>query len=286
MTSAAWLQLLVVILAVAVVAPLLGRYLAEVHGGGSAPGDRIFLPIERAIYRVCGVDPAGRQRWPAYALSVLAFGAVSVLGLFVVLRLQSELPFNPTGVDGMPAALAFNVAVSFVTGTNWQSYAGESTISHLSQMSGLVVAQFTAAAVGMSVALAVVRGVTARRRADDDASDLPLGSFWVDATRNIVRILIPLAAAATVVMISQGVMQNLHGNRTVEAVAGGTQTLPGGPVATQEVLKYLGTNGGGFYNAGSAHPLANPNGVTSVFEFPGWLRSRSPFRSCTDVSIG
>ena len=269
-TSAAWLQLFAVVTAVVVVAPLLGRYLAAVHGGGRAPGDRVFVPVEGAIYRVSGVDPGRGQRWQAYAAAVLAFSVVSVVGLFLVPRLQSALPFNPTGVGAMPAPLAFNVAVSFVTGTNWQAYAGESTISHLSQMSGLVVAQFTAAAVGMSVALAVVRGLTARGRGDEHVDDavgtVSLGNFWVDVTRNVVRVLIPLGALATVVMISQGAVQNLHGNRTVETIEGFEQSLPGGPVATQEVLKTLGTNGGGFYNAGSAHPFANPNGVTNAFE--------------------
>lgn len=181
MTGAGWVQLGVVALAVAVVAPLLGRYLAAVHGGGPAPGDRIFLPVERLACRLAGVVPASSQRWSSYARSVMAFGLVSVSGLYLILRFQAVLPFNPTDAPAVEPALAFNAAVSFVTGTNWQAYAGETTMSHLSQLAGLVVAQFTAAAVGMSVAVAVVRGLVHRHRAHahtDADVDAGLGNFW------------------------------------------------------------------------------------------------------------
>jgi potassium-transporting ATPase potassium-binding subunit len=267
MTGAAWIQLAVIVLAVAAVAPLLGRYLAAVHSPGRSPGDRVFLPVERLVYRLIRVDPASSQRWQAYALSVVAFGTVSVWWLFLMLRFQSVLPFNPPDAPAVEPVLAFNVATSFVTGTNWQSYAGETTMSHLSQMAGLVVAQFTAAAVGMSVALAVVRGLVHRRGWNGDAgSEEPFGNFWVDVVRNTVRVLLPIAILAAIVMVSQGAVQNLQGNSTVETITGAGQVIPGGPVATQEVLKTLGTNGGGLYNAGSAHPLANPNGLTNAFE--------------------
>jgi len=285
MTAAAWIQLAVIAAAVGAVAPLLGRYLAAVHSPGPAPGDRVFLPVERLVYRVIRVDPSNSQRWQTYALSVVAFGTVSVLWLFLILRFQSVLPFNPTNARAVEPLLAFNVATSFVTGTNWQSYAGETTMSHLSQMAGLVVAQFTAAAVGMSVALAVVRGsCTDATRMAVPTPHAVLGNFWVDLTRNIVRILIPIAAVATLVMVSQGTVQNLEGNSTVASITGARQMIPGGPVATQEVLKTLGTNGGGFYNVGSAHPFANPNGLTNAFELLLVLAIPLPSRSCTGAS--
>lgn len=268
MTSAGWLQLVAVVVALCGIVPVLGWYLAAVFGPGRAPGERVFAPLERVVFRLIGVDPDNHQRWSTYAVSVLAFGAVSVLGLFALLRLQGVLPFNPNDVPGVPAALAFNAAVSFVTGTDWQAYAGESMMSHLSQMTGLVVAEFTAAAVGMSVALAVIRGLLQTRQRHGDASleDGLLGNFWADLVRCIVRVLVPAAAVATLLMVSQGAMQNLRGTTEVVTREGATQALPGGPVATQEVIKTLGTNGGGFFNAGSAHPLANPNGLTNALE--------------------
>jgi K+-transporting ATPase ATPase A chain len=204
----------------------------------------------------------------SYAVSVLAFGAVSVVGLFALLRLQGALPFNPTNAPAVPAPLAFNTSISFVTGTDWQAYAGESTMSHLSQMVGLVVAEFTATAVGMAVALAVVRGILHRRRrhTEEEFESPPLGNFWADLVRSIVRVLLPIAAIATLLMVSQGAVQNLRGSTIATTVDGAVQVIPGGPVATQEVIKTLGTNGGGFFNAGSAHPLANPNGLTNALE--------------------
>jgi K+-transporting ATPase ATPase A chain len=267
MTHAAVTQLVVIIVVLAVVSPLLGRYLAAVFGGGRAPGDRVFGPIERRVFRMLGINPDNGQRWSSYALSVLAFGAVSVFGLYALLRFQHILPFNPTGAPAVGGVLAFNTAVSFVTGTNWQAFAGESTMSHLSQMSGLVVAQFTATAVGMAVAIALVRGLLQFRvRHSEQVPEGLLGNFWADLVKTILRVLLPLAAIATVVMMSQGAVQNLHGNTAATTVEGATQVIPGGPVATQEVIKTLGDNGGGFYNVGSAHPLANPNGLTNAFE--------------------
>jgi len=267
MTRAAVAQLVVVIVALAVVSPLLGRYMAAVFGGSRAPGDRFFAPIERRVFRLLGISPDNSQRWSSYALSVLAFGAVSVFGLYLLLRFQHVLPFNPTGAPAVGGVLAFNTAVSFVTGTNWQAYAGESTMSHLSQMSGLVVAQFTATAVGMAVAVALVRGILQFHvRHSEHTPEGLLGNFWADLVRGILRVLLPLAAIATVVMVSQGAVENLHGNTAATTVEGATQVIPGGPVATQEVIKTLGDNGGGFYNVGSAHPLANPNGLTNGFE--------------------
>ena len=259
MTTASWLQFFALVLALGVSIPLLGRYLARVFGGGPAPGDRVFGPVERLLYRLTGVDPDREQRWPTYATSLLAFSAVSVVALYALQRFQGSLPFNPTGVDGVPPALAFNTAVSFVTNTNWQNYAAENTMSHLTQMVGLAVQNFVSAAVGLAVAVALIRGLV-RRRSDT------IGNFWVDLVRGTVRVLLPIAFVAAIVLVSQGVVQNLGGFDTVTTVEGAAQVIPGGPAASQEAIKELGTNGGGYLNANSAHPLANPNGFTNLFE--------------------
>jgi K+-transporting ATPase ATPase A chain len=262
MSSAAFLQMGVLVLALLVTVPVLGRYLADVYGArddGTAPGDRLFGPVERAIYRATGVDPAGEQRWSAYALSLLAFSAVSVLALYATLRLQSHLPFNPTGRPAVEPAIAFNTAISFMTNTNWQAYGGESTLSHLSQMGALTVQSFVSAAAGMAVAVAIIRGIT--RRGQDT-----IGSFWVDLTRSVVRVLLPLSFVVAVALASQGVIQNLGGFQEVTALDGTEQVIPGGPVASQVAVKQLGTNGGGFFNANSAAPLENPTPLSNLIE--------------------
>jgi K+-transporting ATPase ATPase A chain len=260
MSGEAWLQLLAVVALVALGTRLIGPYLAAVFGDeGRAPGDRIFGPIERAIYRVGGIDAGRQQRWTGYAGSVLAFSLVSVLGLYALLRFQGSLPLNPNDVPGVPAPLAFNTAVSFVTNTNWQNYGGELTMSHLSQMAGLAVQNFVSPVVGLCVAVVLVRGL-ARRRVDE------VGNFWVDLVRGTVRIFLPLALVVAVVLVSQGVIANLDGMREVATVSGGTQSLPGGPVASQEAIKQLGQNGGGFFNANSAHPFENPTGLTNLLQ--------------------
>ena len=253
-----WEQLTVVIVVTLVAAPLLGRYLAALFGGDRAPGDRVFGPPERLLLRAGGIDPDKGQTWTGYARSLLAFGLVSTIALFALLRLQGVLPGNPTHAPGMGPGLAFNTAVSFVTGTNWQAYSGETQVSFLAQMAGLVVAQFTAAAVGVGVALAVVRGIAGTGR--------DVGNFWGDLVRAVVRLFLPLAAVATVVMVSQGAVQNLAGARTVTTVTGATQGIPGGPVASMEAIKLLGTNGGSAYGVGGAHPFENPNGFTNIFD--------------------
>ena len=238
---------------------MLGAYLARVFGDGPAPGDRFFLPVERVLYRACGIDPAREQTWPAYALSLLAFGVVSVLFLYALQRLQGVLPLNPTGASSIPPALAFNTAVSFVTNTNWQAYGGELTMSHLTQMAGLAVQNFASAAAGLAVAIALVRGLARRR-------SFTIGNFWVDLTRGVTRVLLPLSVVLALVLVSQGVVQNLHGFTPAHTVAGAVQAIPGGPVASQEAIKELGTNGGGPYNANSAHPFENPTGFTNLLE--------------------
>jgi K+-transporting ATPase ATPase A chain len=259
MSWANWLQLAVLVAALFVTTPLLGAYMARVLGGASAPGDRFFLPIERAIFRVTGVDPSREQRWNVYALSLLAFSAVSVVGLYLLQRLQGSLPLNPTDVAGVPPALAFNTAASFVTNTNWQNYGGESTMSHLTQMAGLTVQNFVSAAVGIAVAVALVRGLV-RRRSDT------IGNFWADLTRSTTRVLLPLSIVLALVLVSQGAVQSLRGSAEAATVEGATQTIWRGPVGSQEAIKELGTNGGGPANANSAHPFENPTAFTNLLE--------------------
>ncbi len=267
--------LLVVLLAVTV--PPLGTYIAAVYGSradGSAPGDRVFGPLERSLYRICRVDARREQRWNVYAISLLAFSLVSLLFLYAMLRLQGSLPFNPTDRDGVSPTGAFNIAVSFVTNTNWQWYSGEVAMSHFSQMVGLAVQNFVSAGVGFAVIVAIIRGITRTRH-----RSRTLGNFWVDMVRGTVRILLPLSFVFALVLVSQGVVQNLGGGTTasvVDAASGSTEQLvPGGPAASQIAIKQLGTNGGGFFNANSAHPFENPNGLTNILEM--WAILVIPF---------
>jgi len=266
-TTANWVELGALIVAVVTTTPLLGSYMAKVYGGGKAPGDAVFGAIERPIYRICGIDPEGEQRWTTYAYSLLAFSLVSVLVLYLQLRLQGHLPLNPDHFKDVAAPLSFNTAVSFLTNTNWQNY-GDGVISQLTQMTGLAFHNFVSAASGAAVAVALIRGLT-RRRAKT------LGNFWVDLVRTCVRVLLPLAFVGAIVLVSQGTIQNFHGPRTVTTVAGQTQTIPGGPVASQEVIKEGGQNGGGFFGANSTHPFENPNAITNFFQL--WLILAIPF---------
>jgi K+-transporting ATPase ATPase A chain len=260
-----WVFTILLLVAVVAVSPFLGSYIAKVFGQKelgleSAPGDRIFGPVERLIYRVCGIDAKREQRWNIYAISVLAFSLVSVLFLYLLLRVQGSLPLNPDGQTSVPSGLSFNTATSFLTNTNWQAYPGETTMSHLTQMAGLAVQNFVSAAVGLAVAVALIRGLVRRRSAT-------IGNFWVDLTRGIVRILLPIAFVFAVVLVSQGVVQNFNGHTTVTTVENAAQVIPaGGPMASQEAIKEVGTNGGGFINANSAHPFENPNGLTNWLE--------------------
>ena len=259
MSAATWAQFIALVVAIVVLAPPLGRYMARVYGDGKAPGDRVFLPVERLIYRVCGVDEKREQRWTVYAYSLLGFSLVSFLAVYLLQRVQGALPFNPSGVSGVVPHLSFNTAVSFMTNTNWQSYGGETTMSHLTQMIGLAVQNFVSAAAGMAVMAAFIRGI-ARRRART------LGNFWVDLTRSTVRILLPLALIVAVLLVSQGVIQNFHGHTEVTTIEGTTQVIAGGPAASQIAIKQLGTNGGGFFNVNSAHPFENSTPFNSFIE--------------------
>ncbi len=262
MSGAVWLQFGLLVVLVVAATPLLGTYMAKVYGpetAGAPPGERVFGPIERTIYRLTGVDPDREQRWTVYARSLLAFSLVSVLVVYLFQRFQGSLPLNPTDVGAVPEPLAFNTAVSFTTNTNWQNYAGEVTMSHLTQMAALAVQNFVSAAVGMAVAIALVRGLVRRRSAT-------IGNFWVDLTRSVTRILLPISIVAALVLVSQGVIQNFDGFTSARTLEGAVQLIPGGPAASQEAIKELGTNGGGFLNANSGHPFGSPNGFTNLFE--------------------
>jgi potassium-transporting ATPase potassium-binding subunit len=259
MTFAGWAQLIALIVVLGITAPLLGRYMANVYTGTASRLDKVFDPVERLIYRACRIDPEREQRWNIYALSLLAFSVVGIFLLYVIQRIQSGLPFNPTDMVNVQPALAFNTAVSFVTNTNWQSYAGESTMSHLTQMVGLTVQQFVSAAVGMAAMAALIRGLSR-------AGQRTIGNFWVDLVRTTFRILLPLAFVFAIVLIAGGVIQNTHGFTPVHTVAGATQQIPGGPNASMESIKQLGTNGGDFFNVNSAHPFSNPTDITNFLE--------------------
>ncbi|MCC5576833.1 potassium-transporting ATPase subunit KdpA [Microtetraspora sp. AC03309] len=241
---------LLVVLAVAY-RPL-GDYMYRVYTGTR------HYAFERGVYRLIGVHPDNGQRWTAYARSVLAFSAVSILFLYGLQRLQSHLALS-LGMGAVPPALAWNTAVSFTTNTNWQAYSGESTMGHLVQTGGLAVQNFVSAAVGMAVAIALVRGF-ARRRTDD------LGNFWVDLVRGTVRILLPIAFLAAILLVAGGAIQTFADHHVWTTLAGGHQTFTPGAVATQEAIKDLGTNGGGFFNANSAHPFENPTAWTNWLE--------------------
>jgi K+-transporting ATPase ATPase A chain len=251
-TTAAVLMIAAIVAVLAILHVPLGDYMARVYTSGR------HLAVERGVYRLVGVDPDRDQTWGAYARSVLAFSAVSVLFLYLFQRVQAHLPLS-LGFADVPSALAFNTAASFVTNTNWQAYSGESTMGHLVQMAGLAVQNFASAAVGMAVAIALVRGFT---RTGTDR----LGNFWVDLTRTCVRILLPIAFVGAIVFVAAGMVQNFHAGRSLTTLAGAQQVITGGPVASQEVIKELGTNGGGFYNVNAAHPFENPTGWTNALE--------------------
>jgi potassium-transporting ATPase potassium-binding subunit len=268
-TVAGWLELAVLIVAIVVTTPLLGGYLAKVYDPslGRPRGDRVFSAIERPIYRLCRIDPESEQRWHTYAMSLLAFSLVSVLILYAQLRLQGHLLLNPDHYKSVEPKLSFNTAVSFLTNTNWQAY-GDSVMSQFTQMTGLAFHNFVSAAAGAAVAVAFMRGLVRRRTRT-------LGNFWVDLVRTCVRVLLPLAFVAAIVLMSQGVIDNFHSSQTVTTVAGQTQTIPGGPVASQEAIKEGGQNGGGFFGANSTHPFENPNGIVNLVEL--WLILAIPF---------
>ncbi|WP_421761121.1 potassium-transporting ATPase subunit KdpA [Devosia sp.] len=233
----------------------LGAYMARIYAG--KPG--FLSAIERPFFGLAGIDPEKGQSWSAYALAMLAFNSAGFVLLFGILKFQDLLPFNPQGLPGLRADLAFNTAISFVTNTNWQSYGGETTMSYLSQMAGLTTQNFVSAATGMAVAAAVARGLAGNQVKT-------IGNFWADMTRSTLYILLPIAIILTLVLVWQGVPQTMSPNLVATTLEGGQQTIAVGPVASQMAIKQLGTNGGGFFNVNSAHPFENPTAIANFLE--------------------
>src|ERR1700733_11901359 len=251
-TAAGWLQFALLVAALAACYVPLGNYIAHIF-----TSDKDWR-IERGVYKLMGVDRTADQKWSIYLRSMLAFSFISVLFLYGIQRLQQYLPYDQHMTAVAPDT-AWNTAASFVTNTNWQNYAGEATMGYVTQMSGLVVQQFLSAAVGLVVAIAMIRGFT-RSRTDK------LGNFWVDVTRCVIRLLIPLAIVGGLVLIAGGAIENFHAYQTVTTLSGAHQTIPGGPVGSSEIIKNMGNNGGGWFNTNSAHPFENPNPFTNWFE--------------------
>ena len=239
--------------------PLLGGTMRRVFDGEPTLLSRALGPVERLMYRLGGVNPNEEQRWREYTFALLTFNGLGFVALFLLQLLQGALPLNPQRLPGVEPLLAFNTATSFVTNTNWQAYAGETTMSQLTQMLGLGAQNFLSAATGIAVLLALTRGLARKSAAT-------LGNFWVDLVRATLYVLLPLALILAVVLVSQGVVQNFDANKTVTTLAGETQVLPQGPVASQIAIKQLGTNGGGFFNANSAHPYENPTPLSNFLE--------------------
>ena len=259
MTAIGWLQAIFFFLLVLAVTKPLGTYMARVFEGERTWLTPVFAPLEKVIYRLCGVREDEEMTWYAYALSMLAFSLVGLAYLYVLLRTQKWLPFNPQHIDNMSPDLAWNTAVSFTTNTNWQFYSGETAMSYLSQMAGLAWHNFVSAAAGIAIAVAVVRGVVR-------TNVKTLGNFWVDLTRCSLYVLLPISIVVGLLFVSAGIPQNLHAYQAVKSVEGFSQSITGGPMASQEVIKELGTNGGGFVNANSASPNENPTPFTNLVE--------------------
>src|SRR5579875_2793570 len=259
MTFNGWLQIALFCAVVVAVTRPLGGHMTRVFNGERTFLHPVLRPVERLVYWCCGVDERQEQHWLTYAASMLLFSLAGFLTLYVLQRFQAALPFNPAGQSAVEQSLAFNTAVSFVTNTNWQSYSGETTMSYLTQMAGLTVHNFVSAATGIAMALAVIRGF-ARREAR------VIGNFWVDLTRCTLYVLLPISVVVGLFFVWQGMPQTLGPYVDATTLEGATQTIAVGPVASQEVIKMLGTNGGGFFNANSAHPFENPNALTNLVE--------------------
>jgi len=266
MTGNGWLQILLFSAAILAATKPLGIYMYRVFEGERQPLSRVFGPLERFLYRCCGVDPAREQDWKEYTLALLLFSLLGVLVTYAMQRLQGVLPLNPQGFGAVSPDSSFNTSVSFTTNTNWQGYSGESTMSYLTQMAGLAWHNFTSAAAGIAVAIALARGMTRRPAANGSRG---IGNFWVDVLRSILYVLLPLSIVFALLLMSQGVIQNFSSYVDVTTLEGAKQTLAMGPVATQEVIKQLGTNGGGFFNANSAHPFENPTPLANFIAM--WL---------------
>jgi K+-transporting ATPase ATPase A chain len=253
------LGIAVTLAAVGVVAWFLGGFMAKVFSGERVCLSPVVRPLEAAIYRVSGICEGREQTWVVYLVAMMAVQVVSLLFTYAILRLQGYLPLNPQHLPGVPPALALNTAISFTTNTNWQNYSGETTMSYLSQMLGLVIHNFLSAATGIALAIALIRALSRRTLRT-------VGNFYVDFTRSVLYVLLPISIVGALVLVSQGVIQNFNGYTIVHTLEGARQVIAQGPVASQEAIKDLGTNGGGFFNANSAHPYENPNGFTNQFE--------------------
>ncbi len=259
MTVNGWIQIAVYFgLILACVKPF-GLFMAKVFAGERTFLSPVLGPVERVLYRICGVKKDEEQHWTTYTFAMLAFSVAGFLSLYLLQRFQGLLPFNPQKLGAVSPDLAFNTSVSFITNTNWQSYSGETTLGYLVQMLGLTVHNFVSAATGIALAIALIRGFSRRSAAT-------VGNFWVDMTRCTLYVLLPLSILFAVFLIWQGVPQNLHAYTAATTLEGAKQLIAQGPVASQEAIKMLGTNGGGFFNANSAHPFENPNALTNLVE--------------------
>jgi len=278
MSSANVMEIVFFVVLIAISTPILGEYMYRVYTGKPVPGDRFWGPVERFIYRVCGIDPEAEQRWSTYVISLLVFTCVTILFTYLIMRLQGHLPFNPDHQADVKPPLAWNSAVSFGSNTDWQNYVGESTMSLFTQTIGIFLHFVQSAAVGMALAAAFIRGLTRR-------GQTTIGNFWVDTVRSTLGILIPITFIFAFIFMSQGVVQNFHASKTAHTVAiqsvdskGNvtmTQDIPGGPVASWVPLEALGDNGGGFYGANAAHPFENPNPIVNILIL--WLLAMIPF---------
>ena len=262
MTTVGWIQVILLFAAVLAFTKPLGAYMAKVFSGERTFLSPILMPVERSIYRLGGVSEDEEMAWYTYLFAVLAFSFVGLVWLYVLLRTQQWLPFNPQHFGALAPDLAWNTAVSFMTNTNWQFYSGESTVSYFSQMAGLAWHNFVSAAAGIALAIALIRGIAR-------TSVKTLGSFWVDLTRACLYVLLPISIVGCLILVMQGVPQNFHSYETVKSIEGFSQQITGGPMASQEVIKELGTNGGGFVNANSSSPNENPTPFSDFFEM--WL---------------
>ncbi|HWK68250.1 MAG TPA: potassium-transporting ATPase subunit KdpA [Rhizobiaceae bacterium] len=259
MTLYGWLQILLFCGIIILLVKPLGGYMTRVFSGERTLLSPLFAPIERGLYRLAGISEREEQHWTAYAVGMLLFNLAGFLLLYALLRVQGVLPFNPAGMGAVPPALSFNTAASFMTNTNWQNYAGESTLSYLVQMAGLTVQNFVSAATGIAIAMALIRGFAR-------ASGRTVGNFWVDLTRGTLYVLLPLCVLLTLAYVYLGVPQTLGASIEADTLEGAKQTIALGPVASQLAIKMLGTNGGGFFNANSSHPFENPGAFSNLLQ--------------------
>jgi K+-transporting ATPase ATPase A chain len=268
MTTVGWLQILIFFAVILTLTKPIGIWMFRIFEGDRQPLRALLGPVERFLYRLCGIDPKVEQDWKQYTLALLLFSIIPLLVTYAIERLQFYLPLNPQGLAGVGPDLAFGTASSFTTNTNWQAYGGESTMSYLTQMAGLVWHNFISVSSGIAVMLAIARGLTYRLRSDAPKT---IGNFWVDTIRANLYFLLPLSIVFALVLVSQGVIQNFSGYVDATTLEGAKQTLPMGPAASQIAIKQIGTNGGGFFNANSAHPFEGGNPLANFLEMVALL---------------